>query len=434
MKAVSKLKYIYDGVTPYPELSHLGKLTRIVVLGIRFFFDGDSGRQATALTYYTLFAVVPIAALFFGIAKGFGLENILRQELFERFSEHQSTLEWLCHFVDNTLHRARGGVVAGVGVVLLFGTVIMLANNIEETFNRIWGIRKRRNIFHKMSDYLAMMVVTPILLIVVSGSTAVTRMVLLDLARQLPLLSHGAVVMLEMMIRLVPLVVAWVVFCFIYYVVPNTKVRLSSALIAALFAGTLFFALQNALLYLQFALSGYNAIYGSFAIVPLFLLWLQWSWQIVLFGAELTFVHQNAATGQFEKTHIKFSRRLQRHYLFALIRLVCRNFEAGRGGTRESEIVAKLHLTVYQVRMYLNELIDCRILISSGSENGETAYLPALPPSQLTVMKVFQMLDCAGENAAAEHTHALLANLTSQCEKIEQAAAASASNRPLKDL
>ncbi len=431
---MSTKNFWYDGTTPYPELNLLGKLARIVVLGIRFFIKGDYSRQATALTYYTLFSIVPLAALFFGIAKGFQLENVLKNQLTEYFTGHQETLEWICQFANTTLQQAKGGVVAGVGVAVLFGTVIMLASNIEDTFNIIWGLPKRRNFLHKISDYLAMLVVTPILLIVVSGSTAVTRVLLGDLIEWLPLGWRGSVAYLEMGLKGVPLVIAWLVFGIIYYFVPNTRVRIKSALIAALVAGTAFFILQSSLLYVQIALSKYNTIYGSFAILPLFLVWLQWSWLITLFGAELAFVHQNAATGQFEKESMRLSNRLRHEYLLAVTRVVVRHFNSGNAAISADQLIAALHLTAYQVRQHLNELLDSGVLLETVDRDGEPAYVPALPPGEMTICRVCEMLDTCGENEVEPAAAPMLVGIATQFDRLEQAARENTANRLLKDL
>ncbi len=428
------LRYLYDGTTPYARLSWSGKFARALVLSGKLFMHGEYGRQATALTYYTLFSLVPLAALFFGIAKGFALEGRLMLFLNARFAQHRETLAWIYRFAETTLQEARGGVVAGVGVICLFGTVIMLASGIEDTFNTVWHLPRRRNLLRKVSDYLAILVVTPILIIIAGSTTVVTRALLNDLARSSPVLFREGLPLLVAGSELVPLIMAWLLFAAIYFFVPNTRVRFSSALLAALVAGTLFQGLQSSLIYLQVALSRYNTIYGSFAAVPLLLLFLQWSWKIILFGAEFAFVHQNINTGRFEHSDAVLSARLRRLYLFAVARLVIRHYDSGRGGLSEAEVGDNLQITPFQVREYLAQLREAGILLRVVDAAGAESFVPAVPTAGLTVMQVWKMLEIQGEDQPEPATAVMLSKLNGACERLEAAAVADAANRPLRDV
>ncbi|MBR2723677.1 MAG: YihY/virulence factor BrkB family protein, partial [Lentisphaeria bacterium] len=137
---------------------------KVLYVSSRKFFKNDHTLQATALTYYTLFAVVPILALLFGIAKGFSLDDKLKSIIAERFAEQQNIVQWMYKFADTTLRNADGGIIAGIGILVLFWTVIRLATYVENSFNQIWAVRKGRNFFRKVSDYLSIIIIAPILL------------------------------------------------------------------------------------------------------------------------------------------------------------------------------------------------------------------------------------------------------------------------------
>ena len=421
-------------VKPYVELSPLGKIARIIVLSGKFYVRDKIVRQAQALTYYTLFSIVPFAALCFGIAKGFQLEKTLKRILNEQFAQHQETLNWVYEFADSTLEHAKGGLIAGVGVVLLFVAVIRLAASIEDTFNQLWGLPQRRSILGKLNSYVTLMVVTPLLLIVVGSSTVLVKTLLTKFLMSVP----GALGLwlspLLIVSQLLPYIIAWAVFSGIYFVVPNTHVRVSSALVGGAVAGTAFQILQSSLIVIQVALAKYNTIYGSFAALPLFLLWLQWSWQITLYGAVLAFVHQNAPSGKFELGDLKLTRRERRKYLMAITQLVMKNYAKGQGITSLQEISNTLHLPLSRARDLIAELLDCRILLESSDIEQQAGYVPARPGKNLKVMDVFDLLDTAGGSEIVYPPTPDLAPLEAACGAMREAAGKHPDNRSLEKI
>ena len=421
-------------VKPYVELSPLGKIARIIVLSGKFYVRDKIVRQAQALTYYTLFSIVPFAALGFGIAKGFQLEKVLKRILNEQFAQHQETLNWVYEFADSTLEHAKGGLIAGVGVLLLFVAVIRLASSIEDTFNQLWGLPRRRNILGKLNSYITLMVVTPFLLIVVGSSTILAKTLLTKLLMSVPGVLGMWLSPLLIVTQLLPYVIAWAVFAGIYFVVPNTHVRVSSALVSGVVAGTAFQILQSSLIVIQVALAKYNTIYGSFAALPIFLLWLQWSWQITLYGAVLAFVHQNAPSGKFEIADLRLSRRERRKYLMAITRLVTRNFADGQGVTSLQEISNTLRLPLSRARDLIAELLDCRILLESSDSALQPGYVPARPGTDLTVMGVFDLLDTAGGADVVYPDNPELKTLEAACASMRDAAGRQGGNKPLEEI
>ncbi len=427
-------KYLYDGSSEYSQMSFLGRFVRVLVLSAELFRHGGHARQATVLTYYTLFSLVPLAALLFGIAKGFALEERLMSFFNTRFAAHQETLSWIYRFAETTLQEARGGVVAGVGVIFLFGTVITLASGIEDAFNTIWHLPQRRNLLRRVSDYLAILLVTPIVIIIAGSTTVVTRTLLHALAKQNPALFWKGLPLLVTGFELIPLLMACLLFGLIYFFVPNTRVRLSSSASAAFVAGTMFQALQCMLIYLQVALARYNTIYGSFAAVPLLLLFLQWSWKIILFGAEFAFVHQNIAAGHFAGAQTELSSRTRRLHLLTIAGRVIRQYDSKKGGLSESAATDGLRITRLQAREYLTQLRNAGVLLRVADAAGAESFVPAMPAANLTIMQVWKMLDESGENRQAADDAAVNSGIADACGRLESAAAADASNRPLGDF
>ena len=387
----------------------LDRLRRVLWYSAKRYAADNHSQRAVALTYYTVFAIVPMAALLFGIAKGFSLDERLRVELSRQLHQHQEVLAWVCKFADTTLKQAQGGIVAGIGVIALIWTVLRLASNVEKAFNDVWGLPTRKNLLRRFSDYLALILLTPLALVIVGASGAALRTFFNKLAGSaLPLLFTLAA-------DFCPLLIAVAVFTLIYKCAPNTRVRFTSALFAGVIAGLLFQLLQDAFLFLQVNIFKYNRIYGTFAVLPLFLVWLQWSWQVALFGAEIGFVAQNIDTGIFDvKGNFRSGMRMRRVNQLACSALIYRHFDAGEGETSLNDLAKLLNLPIPMLESQIHELTECRIIRQIAGENCP-AYAPGFPPESYTASDCLRGLDQADNPAPCleeilEHATAVLRN------------------------
>ncbi len=418
----------------YRESGVMGKFAHIMNWSIRFFVRKKIARQAQTLSYYTLFSIVPFAALCFGIAKGFALDKMLKSMMNEHLGEHQETLNWLYRFAESALEHARGGLIAGVGVALLFLAVVKLGSCVEDIFNLLWDLPKRRSLLGKVNSYVTLLVLTPLLLIVVGSSAVWARSVTGSIMENVSPGYAGYLAGVLFCVKLIPYVIAWIVFSGLYYLIPNTKVKLVSALLGGVFAGTVFQLLQGVLIYLQVLLAGYNAIYGSFAALLLFLLWMQWSWQITLFGGVLAYVHQLAPSGKFELETVHFSAGERRRYLLAVTLLLSRKFAADGGASTVKELADKLQIQLSFAEELLEELVRCRVLLETCREGELPAYVPAHPLSKMNVMTVVSLLDTEGGVKPAPSTVPELAALEKTCGALFGVAAASPENRLLENI
>ena len=257
-------------------------------LAIMFFVDKGAMAAASALTYSTLLALVPILAVIFAIARGFGL-SIHIEEWFRNALESQpQAAEIIIGFVNSYLVHTKSGVILGIGLVFMLWTVLMLIHNIEQTFNTIWQVKQQRSMIRTVTDYVSMFVLAPMVIVLTSGISIFLATIAKQTEQWLLLGST-----IRFLINLLPYVLMSAVFITLYVFMPNTKVKLKFAIVPGILAGVAMQLLQYFYIYGQVLLSGYNAIYGSFAAIPLFMLWVQFSWTICLFGAELTYTNQN---------------------------------------------------------------------------------------------------------------------------------------------
>ena len=401
--------------------SFVGKFVHILYISIRRYGAGECGQRAVALTFYTMFAIVPAAALLFGIAKGFDLDTKLRAVLTERLSQHQEILGYVCDFADTTLKQAKGGVVAGVGVIALFVTVLGLSSNIERAFNAVWELPPRRNILHRFSNYVSCMVIIPVMMVVISSTGVFLR----NLAQHNP--AAGFVLS-----KVAPLVLAVLIFFLIYLLTPNTRVRLLPALLAGLVAGIFFQALQDLFVLLQRSIFRYNRIYGSFAVLPLFMIWLRWSGEIALFGAEVGFVAQHIDSGMFDSNACSpnMSLRSRRLRELAVARNIYAKFFAGGGASSFRELGELLKFPSICLERALAELAAAQVICRVEDDGDIPAFVP-LQPGDLTIAGCLQLLDASGEEPPLRELRAEEAELLAAEDKLRNAILSSPENTPL---
>ena len=217
----------------------LYNIIKTIYLCINRFTKDRMANKASALTYSTLLAIVPILAILFAVARGFGFNNLMEHQFRNGFGGNTETTEAILSFVDSYLSQTKGGVFIGIGLVMLLWTVINLVSNIEITFNRIWEVKKARSMYRKITDYFSMFLLMPIL-IVVSGGLSIFMSTMLKQMDDFVLLAP----IMKFMIRLIPFVLTWLMFTGLYIFMPNTKVKFKHALIAGVLAGTAYQAFQ----------------------------------------------------------------------------------------------------------------------------------------------------------------------------------------------
>ena len=264
---------------------------------------------ASTLTYSTLLAIVPVVAVIFAIARGFGYNRYIETWFRSTLDSQPQVAEVIIGFVNSYLVHTKSGIVFGVGLMFMLWTVIMLTRNIEQVFNDIWGVYHQRSIMRTFTDYLAMFFILPILIIVISG-------IMLFMTSISSVVNETYMIgpFLKFLIDALPSVMLAGIISILYVFMPNTHVRWRNVILPAIFAALLMQMLQQFYIHSQLWVSSYNAIYGSFAALPLFMLWLQFSWTIILVGAELTYTKQNLEyfSHGISKTELSHRHRLMR--------------------------------------------------------------------------------------------------------------------------
>lgn len=348
-------------------------LLKKLLLAVEFFTTRRVIDMAAALTYSTLLALVPILAVVFGVARGFGYNKYIEVWFRELLGSQPQAADAIVNFVNSYLVHTKSGVLLGVGLVLMLYTVLMLTLNVEKTFNTIWQVKHRRSLYRAVTDYLAMLLLVPVVIVLVSG---------LSIA--------GA--------RLLPYVLMAVVFMAMYMCVPNTKVRLQVVIVPGILAGVGMQALQLFYIHAQVQLSSYNAIYGSFAALPLFMLWVQLSWTICLFGVQLCYTNQNMDELSFRLQVADISPRYRLLLAMILMSRVCQRFADGKRPYTALDLRRLTNIPIRITQDLLYMLVRAGLLSenSADGKDQEPTYQPAMTLQKLTVGAMVERLDSMG--------------------------------------
>jgi membrane protein len=414
--------------------SFLIKQLRIIILALRGYDEDRCVLRASSLTFYTLLSIVPIAAMFFGVAKGFGFEQRLQKELFAKFPGQEEVLNQVIAFSNSLLEQTQGGIIAGIGMLVLFWSVLKVLGHIEMALNDIWEIKESRSWGRKFSDYLSIMLISPIL-VLLSGSVTVFITTQVEHITQRVALLGVFSPLISFLLKFMPYVLIWVLFTILYIIMPNTKVNFKAGLVGGVVAGTLYQIAQLAYISFQVGAAKYNAIYGSFAALPLFLMWLQISWWIVLFGAELSFANQNVHTYEYEPDCLNISPGFKKLLTLQVAHLLIRNFSDGEKPLIYSQISNRLAMPVRLVHNIIFDLVESGLVSEIKTKaDKEFAYQPARDINLLTIKYVLEALERNGTDtvpvAKTEEYRALSAALKNFSEAMESSPA----NKLLKDI
>ena len=418
-----------------PTQSFLIKQLRIIILAIRGYAEDKCKFRASALTFFSILSIVPVVAMFFGIAKGFGMQEKVQSQILERFAGQEEVGKKIVEFANTLLDSTKGGVVAGIGIVFLFWTIIKVLSNIESSFNDIWGVKKSRHFGRKFSDYLSMMLVCPVLLVISSSLTiAISSQVKQTLEAYPFFEAIGPVV--AVFLWILPYCTLWIVFSFVFIFMPNTKVRFSSGVLAGIVAGTSLQLAQWAFFSFIIGLTKYNTVYGTFAALPMFFIWFQMSWLIVLFGAELAFAHQNVDTYEFEQDCLSVSYSYKKLLTLLIVQQIVKNFCQGKESLNASDISHMLEIPIRLVRQILFELVEADVVSEVNTqEKGDVLYYhPARDVEALSVKFVIDALEGKGNTVIPVIKSPELKTLSTCLAKIDESIQNSTANVLLKDI
>ncbi len=369
----------YRGVRRY-----LYKSVQIFLLAARNFWNDQCMLRASALAFTTILSLVPFLALTFAVLKGFGVQNRVEPFVMAQFSGgSQEVATRIIDYINNT----NMGSLGVFGLVALLITVITLLGNIEEALNAIWCVDETRSLQRKFSDYLSVVIVGPILIF-----TAVSMTSFLQSQSLVKWLVENSYVgdFLLYLLHLVPYMITWVALVFLYVFIPNTVVRIYPAIMGGVIAGTCWQLAQWGYIYFQVGVANYNAIYGTMAVLPIFMVWIYTSWLIVLFGAEIVHAQQNIQKFRREIRAPVINFRLRELLALAILQDVVTAFVTGTQCWTAKGLEDELELPERVLRELLDELVAGGLLVATAGDI--PSYQPAREPDQIMLSDVLDIL------------------------------------------
>ena len=390
-KISSWYQYCASGVWSDTRNLFKVRIIKVLNLSIRSFLDRDLQTKSAALTFSTVLAIVPAFAMLFAIGRGFGFQNLLEEQLFMNFPAQKQFITFALKFVDSYLNEASQGIFVGVGLIFLLYTLISLLSDIETNFNRIWDITTDRSLYQKITDYIAICLMVPVLMICSSGLS-------IFMSSTLQSNTHFAFLtpMVNIGLEASPFLLTFLAFSISFCLIPNTRVKFKYAATAGAICAVMFQILQMLFFSGQIYVSKYNAIYGSFAFLPLMLIWLQFSWLILLFGCVLTYSFQNIFALYFLGNSIPPSANLERKVTLIIMAVISKRFHDGEPPFSQDEISRNYNIPIRMVKRICTRLNKAGLVNLVVNDAETPAVAPAIDTDELTVGMVFSRLDREG--------------------------------------
>ena len=353
---------------------------RFVYALARDLAEGQLTMRAMSLVYTTLLSLVPLLAFSFSVLKGFGvhrqIEPLLYEFLLPLGEQGARITDQIIAFVENV----RGGVLGGIGLALLLYTVISMIQKVEDTFNYIWQVQTSRSLARRFSDYLSVILIGPVLMVTAMGLLAsINSSTIMEAIADIQ--PFGA--LLSVVSRLAPFVLVVVVFAFVYMFVPNTRVRLGAALVGAVLASAAWTLGGSLFAAVIVGSTRYAAIYSSFAIAIVALIWLYLSWLVLLLGAQVAFYVQNPRRLRLGRNPLRVTIAELERLALGIMQQVGRGFRSG--DRPDFSVLAKALDHPARSLQDITTRLEAAGLLTSTEEG---AFVPGRDPDTITVVDV----------------------------------------------
>ena len=368
---------------------------RVLHLLIKELVGGQLNLRAMSLVYTTLLSIVPLLAVSFSVLKGFGVRNNwIETQLYDLLTPLGPGSAELADKVISFVENVKVGMLGSIGIVLLIYTVIALLQKIESAFNFVWQIDHLRSLSQRVSNYLSVTLIGPVLIFSAVGFTATvldteTAQQLVSIEPFGSLMYYGS--------KLVPYILVCLAFTLIYIFIPNTHVQFTAALVGGVIAGVLWKITGWGFAAFIASSSRYAAIYSGFAIVILLLIWMYLSWLILLVGSQIAYFVQHPKYMTLHREPMVLSNRMREQLALQLMFLIGYNYFHGKAAWTIDRFVDYLDLPGEPLQRTLRTLVDAGYLIEVDND-GVPVYLPLLDIENIRIIDVLTDVRCARES------------------------------------
>jgi len=426
-----RLKHVLWEQNP-AELSALYRTllrqVQTVVLVGRDFAINQCLLRASALTYYTMLSIVPLLALTFALLKAFGVQNVLEPLIMEKLNVgNGQAIQAIMGYINNT----RVGSMGAFGLLFLLVAVVSLLTNVEKTFNHIWGVHEIRPLMRRFADYLSVILVGPVLIIsAISMTSSLTSYHLVQKLIEMQLV--GSLILL--LFKVVPFLFMWLAFAFIYVFMSNIKVEWRAAFIGGVVGGTFWQVAQWGYVNFQVGVAKYNAIYGTMAALPIFMVWLFLSWVILLFGLEVTYAKQNLRTSGRDLRGSEVSRNSYEQVALVVLVTLADRFARVESALSQEQLARLLFVPSRLCRSILRMLVEIGFVSELCSRLGRRSYQLGRAAENLPLAELVKTMRDKGEEALHLRPHPQTLVALEACAELERLLAEGLQGVTLQDL
>lgn len=383
-----------------PKKRLLYRLLQILILVGRGFKHQVLVVRANSLTFALIFAFIPMMALIYAVARGFGFEEMVSELLTGSFLAEANIAPVLLEWVERYLETARDGLFVGIGLIVLIWAVYAFFNMLENSFNSIWNVKKTRSFGRRMTNYVMTLLLVPILVVVTSGIS-----IFLNSTEVLSSVLQSVEPLRKFMLRFIPFVATSAVFTWIFMAIPSTKVKFSSAIIPGVLMGFLYQVVQALSMYLVVLFTRMSIVYGAFSAIPLVLIWLNITCWLLLIGAVLAFAIQNNELFAYERDIVTMSRRYKDYVMLYLLSVIIKRFENGESPEKMRDMANNNQLPIRLVGQLMARLEDANIVHRVYiDQDEESAFVPAMDTKKITVELVLGRISSQGTEEFLQHT------------------------------
>ena len=385
----------------------ISEIKRMIYLIYRNYRDGETQIFAISLTYYSLLAIFPVVALVLGITKGFGLDKIFIQKFFELWPGNNSFLRVIVDVAQRLLLSTESSILTGVGIVILIYSAVKVLIMLENSFNKIWKINKKRSITRRVIDYIAIIFLGPIFFVLLSALNSVA-------VEEISKHFSGNAVIMNLFIGLFGPATYIILFSYLFYVIPNTNVKIKPAVYAGIVTTLLTFGWKLLFLLLQSSITRYNIIYGSLALIPIFLIWVQYVWVTILLGAQIAFSIQTSDEFLYSEK-IEMPIKVKREAGILILSLIIKNFVEKKESFTYQKLTDRLGMEVFFVKEILSDLEKMGFINEVFyDKNSDSQYQVAYSPESITIREFMKKFDTKN----IEHYENIFDNLNEEDTKL----------------
>jgi|GEM_PF-5275550 membrane protein len=352
----------------------------------------DNGALYTAsLTFHTLFAIAPFFAILFGMARGFGLESTLQDLLTNVFEGQQQVQQQLSEFAVNLLQKTQQEIVAGVGIVILVWSILKVLRELDGLLRKVWLSHNYKKIIYRLPNLLAFIFFIPILLMI---AWSFLNYMSSSISPYVAQISDVTAIKSYVMLKMLSMIGVGLMLGSGFYMLAEKPIAIRPCIVAGLATSMLFHALQAFYIHSQYFIASYGIVYGSFAAIPLFMLWIYLNWFVFIFGVELCFVLEHKIKHSWQLQVAEISDKTLYQLSETIMLKIGENFAQQKPAFNAKQLAHTLNLPLLATKFILSKLVDAQLILPVPfPESKSITYHPIKPLQWLTKVNIYTAIN-----------------------------------------